>query len=206
MAALFLGSFGVSYLIGLLFRRRRSRLPNLTVGASCRLVGPGGVYRSHLESVSRDGLVFSAPLQRDHFVPIRVGEALVVQIPVAEGVVSFRSVVCSRDSDSHTFRLATPTHFRRVERRSEPRDMSVNGQIIALNGSEASLENLSAGGARVTTPLVVKPGERIAVQLGMTETQCQGWALESVPAHLGNQPARSVRVRFEAPLSGLVRR
>ena len=174
------------------------------MGCSVRLVGPGGVYRCHLLRKERDGLVFSAPLQRDHFVPLRVEEKLMVQMPVVDGLVTFRSEIMSRDAEEHSIKLETPKRFRHVDRRSEPRDDRVCGREVSLNGSAAALVNLSAGGARVVTPLALKPGERIQVQLGMEAAVCFGWALESIADHLGVEPARSVRVRFEAPLSGLV--
>lgn len=206
LIALFLASLCASYLVGRLLRRAAPRLPQLTVGTSCRLVGTGGVYRCYLGSVKGKGLEFSAPLQRDHYVPLRVGEALMVQIPVQEGVVSFRSVVVERDAERHTFRMAAPTHFRTLDRRSEPRDDSVYGREVALNGQAAEVLNVSAGGALVVTTLDVQPGDRIDLQLGGSNSVCPGWALESVPTTLGQQAARSVRVRFESPLAGLVRR
>lgn len=162
------------------------------------------MYRCYFIREERDTLVVSAPLHRDHFVPVRPEEKLMVQLPVPDGLVTFRTYVVSRDSDDHTLRLAKPTHYRLVDRRAELRSTQVAGQAAVVNGSGAELVNLSAGGARVRTPLSLRAGERVEVKIG--EGACFGWALESIPDVLGTLPARSVRVRFESPLSGLVRR
>lgn len=203
MAMLFVTSAAVAYVITLMGQRRREALPSMAPNTSLRLVGPGGVYRCHFLRLDRDALVVSAPLYRDHYVPVRPEEKLMVQAPVPDGLMTFRTHVLSRDAGDHTLRLARPEQFRLVDRRAEPRSVGVAGRSAVVNGSGAELVNLSAGGARVKTPLAVRAGERLEVRLG--EGACYGWALESVPDTLGTLPARSVRVRFETPLDGLVR-
>jgi hypothetical protein len=202
MLVLFVCSAGLAYVLTSFGRRRRIELPTVRPNTSLRLVGPGGVYRCYLIRTDREALVVSAPLHRDHFVPLRPEERLMVQMPVQDGLVTFRTEVLSRNADDHTVRLTYPQQYRLVDRRSEPRSVGVAGQAAIVNGSTAELLNLSAGGARVKTRLALRAGERIEVTLD--QTACQGWALESIPDSLGTLPARNVRVRFETPLAGLV--
>ncbi|ARU40466.1 hypothetical protein CCB80_04640 [Armatimonadetes bacterium Uphvl-Ar1] len=202
LAVVFAVSMVVSYLVTAKNRRKVTFVP-LMENARVRMVGPGGTYRCYFVKRTKKGLVFSAPLQRDRYVPVRVGESMMVQAPVADSLVTFRSSVISRDVETHEFALAHPQRMRQVDRRAEARDRTVEGSIVRVNGEPASLMDLSAGGARIVSNSDLVPGDRVTLDLPEELGSIWGWALESVPSQFGGSVTREFRVRFEEPLSGL---
>lgn len=195
-------SMAISYAMSASKRKRQSNL-SLPENTSVRLVGPGGVYRSYFLRKSSKGLVFSAPLQRDNYVPVRPDECLMVQVPVEGSIITFRASVRNRDKDTHEITLNFPERVRQVDRRSEPRDRSLEGSEIALNSQTATLVDLSAYGAKVITLDDIKPGDTIRLDLPNDYGQAYGWALESSAVASNGRQARAVRIRFDTPLSGM---
>lgn len=198
--------FGVSVAVSYLFFNRRPRkvqLIPLAENTSVRMIGPGGAYRCYFLRQDHTGLIFSAPLQRDRYVPLRSGEMMMVQAATDSAVLTFRAAVVSRKADTHEFTLARPERVRHVERRAELRDTSYSGMIGRINGTSATLQNLSAGGACVVTASPVRAGDHVTLDLPMGLGEVQGWALESTATAQGRTLSRAVRIRFEVPLAGL---
>lgn len=186
--------------------RKRRPMTLVPIAENCRvrMVGPGGTYRCYFVRRTKSGLVFSAPLQRDRYVPVKVGDALMVQAPLADGLVTFRSHVSDRNAETHEFTLAMPERIREVDRRSEPRDAQYSGTIVRVNDESASLINLSGSGARIVTNAVIHPGDNIYLDLPSELGTVHGWALECLPTNAGSRVAQEIRIRFEEPLSGLI--
>lgn len=195
-------SFGVAY-FATRMRRRTLPLVPLSPGDSARVVGPGGVARCRFVEADKKGLVFTDPIQTKCSTEFKVGETVMVQAPVADSIVTFRAEILSHDSDAGQFRVSYPERVRHVDRRSEDRDTSMAGSIVRLNDRPASIENLSASGARVLVSTPVKPGDVVCLELPDGIGEVYGWALEAVPSASGNSSSRSVRVRFDEPLAGL---
>jgi c-di-GMP-binding flagellar brake protein YcgR len=170
-----------------------------------RLVGPGGAYRCHFVQHNGDQIEVSSPIQADRFVPIRVGEKLLVQVPSEDCMLSFSTVVVSRDSDKHQLVLKAPTTLRRIERRSERRSERLFGEDVLFDGEMASLVDLSAAGACVVTRKRPNSGSRVRIVLPQSGLDAFGWALESSQAAFGIHQGYKVRVQFEEPLAGLDR-
>ncbi|MBS1709594.1 MAG: flagellar brake domain-containing protein [Armatimonadetes bacterium] len=185
--------------------RRHAKRPRLDMPAhtKARLVGPQGVYRCYYLSTEKEGLVFSAPLQRDAYVPVRVGETFMAQIPTSDGVLTFRTEVVSRDAATHQFTVAHPSHVRRIERRSELRETVFDGIEAVLNGEPAVLCDLSKSGAKFVTHCDVTAGEEVTITLPDGKGTFEGWALESIPGAWGSAIGRIVRVRFSEPFHGV---
>lgn len=202
LAVVFAASLGISYFITR-SKRKSVQLVPLPENARVRMVGPGGSYRCFYLRRNKHGLIFSAPIQRDHYVPVRIGESMMVQAPLSDSILTFRTSVVDRDVDTHEFTLATPERVRHVDRRSEKRDSSLSGSIIRLNDEPASLKDLSAGGAKVISNALVRPGDTVKVELPGDYGVIYGWALEAIPTAYGTGMASELRVRFEEPLSGL---
>jgi len=192
----------ISYGIHVVKRPRINKV-DLPENATVRMVGAGGVYRCHYLRAERRGLVFSSPIQRDHYVPLRAGESLMIQVPMPESLLTFRTTILERDADQHEFLLAHPEGIKRIDRRSEVRDTTIDGQEAILNGDSATMVDLSAGGAKVITSQVVDPGDQVRLELPANLGSAYGWALESTATHRGRQSARAVRIKFQVPLSGL---
>jgi len=184
-------------------RRNRIAPVDLEENAMVRFVGAGGVYRCHFVRSDRKGLVFSSPIQQDHYVPLRAGEMIMVQSPKDDGLMTFRTTILSRDAETHEFLLAHPQQVKHVDRRSEPRVKSFEGEKVRINGDEATMIDISAGGAKVVTEREIDPGDQVRLELPQNLGSAYGWALESTAANRGRRSARAVRVKFQVPLSGL---
>lgn len=203
LALLFAASMAVSYAVTARKRKKLLIVP-LPENTRVRMVGPGGSYRAFFLRQTKNGLVFSAPLQRDHFVPVRIGEALMVQAPLDDSIVTFRSTVTHRDPVTHELTLAAPSRIKHSDRRTEDREANLRGAIVKANGETSTLLDLSAGGARIVTTAPIEPGDTVRLELPMDYGTAHGWALESIAIAQGRSQAREVRLRFEEPLSGLV--
>ena len=202
LSVVFAVSMAVSYAITARNRKNLVLVP-IPVTTRVRMVGPGGAYRCYFIRQTKQGLVFSAPLQRDHYVPVRIGEMVMVQAPLADCIVTFRSSILSRNAETHEFTVALPERLRHVDRRVEKRDSTLNGAIVRVNGEAGRLVDLSASGAKLIVPGDVRPGDTVTVDLPMEFGTAYGWALETLPTACGRTIHREVRVKFEEPLSGL---
>lgn len=201
---LFGGSILVSYGVAWLLAARKHRY-SIAEGASVRLVGPGGAYRCHFVRKTDDEIEVTSPIQADRFVPIRVGEKLLVQVASEDCLLSFSTVVLSRDSDKHALVLRAPSTLRRIERRSERRSERLSGEDVLIDGEVASLVDLSAAGLSAVMLKRPKSGSRMRVVLPGSGLDAFGWALESSQAAFGIHPGYRVRIQFEEPLAGLTK-
>jgi hypothetical protein len=202
---LFGGSVLASYGVAWLLSARKHRY-TITPGVAMRLVGPGGAYRCHFVRQEGEEIEVSSPLQADRYVPIRVGEKLLVQVPSGDCLLSFSTVVLSRDSEKHALVLRAPSTLRRIERRTERRSERLAGEDVLFDGEMASLVDLSAAGACVVTRKRPKSGARVRIVLPQSGLDAFGWALESSQAAFGIHAGYKVRVQFEEPLAGLVQK
>jgi len=184
-------------------RKSKHNVLDLPAHTKARMVGPKGVYRCYFVSSEKEGLVFSAPLQRDHYVPVQVGEPFMAQVPTSDGVLTFRTEIVSRDPVTHQFTVAHPAAVRRIERRAELRESVFDGIEAKVNDEPAVLCDLSLNGAKLVTHCDIAAGEPVRVVLPDGRGVCEGWALESVPGAWGSAVGRVVRVRFREPLGGL---
>ncbi|MCG9895820.1 MAG: flagellar brake protein [Fimbriimonadaceae bacterium] len=202
---LFLVVFGLSYTVSFIFSRdrRRSRGLGLDPHAKVRLVSAGGAYRCYFLREESAGIVLSTPLQRDRYVPLRVGDTLIVQVPQGDGLISFTSEVQSRSIETHELVISRPKLIRHMERRSEVRDSRLEGAEAGVNGQEAWVQNLSAGGACLVTHAPVLPGDIVSLRLPESGGAIEAWVLDSIPGAIGNRQGRRVRLLFQKPLDGL---
>lgn len=195
-------SMAVTYLVSS-WKGRKVQEVNLPAETKVRLVGAGGAYRCYYLRTEREGLIFSTPLQKDRYVPLRIGDSIIVQAPTSEGLVTFSSEILERSSESHELRLGHPKIVRRTDRRSEPRLTLFDEAVVQLNGQPSHLKDLSAGGGRVVTKAVIGPGDRVTMSLPKGLGKVEGWTLDTQPAALEGHPAREVRIQFDQPLAGL---
>lgn len=192
-ALLFVLSAGLSYCF-VAVRRTRSCVPLLPDSTLCIRSG-ASMYRSRFLRASDEGVVIQAPLSRDSFVPLRVGEDLIVWAPTTQGLRQFETRVLARNADSHEFILETPRKMRPVERRRARRNSNFPCDGIALEGRPAILLDLSDVGAKVAVNTPLKRGERISVDIPWIGTAF-GWVLDCKQG----SSRHIVRLRFEETL------
>jgi hypothetical protein len=162
-----------------------------------RLRATSGVYRCRYHRAVPVGWVVGAPLRRDHHVPLRPGENVVVEAPVPGGVQVFRSEVLDRIAATHELVLRQPTRVEAWDRRSEPRTPAPEGLLIELNGEMAGVVDSSPNGLRVLTLARLEPGE--AIRLRVDGELRYGWVLECLSAVWHGVSAREVRIRLQSP-------
>jgi hypothetical protein len=170
-------------------------------GTCIRMRGESGMYRTRLVEVRGPFWVLSAPLMRDFYVPIRVGEKITIEVPFPDGVIYSKAVVRSRDAQSHTLIIERPEGARKVERRTERRICDAFNVTVGLEGVTSQLLNISRGGARVSTVHAVTPGERVRLDVAGVDSPIYGSVLECVP--VGPQSKVEARIRFETELTSL---
>jgi hypothetical protein len=179
-------AFSIAWLFTKLTELSRNRLEP-AVGSILRLRATSGVYRSQLMSVGSVWTI-SAPLQRDHHVPLRVGENLHVEAASKHGAILGRSLIVARQSDPHVLVLKRPEKLHLVERRQRKRWPEWQGAEVSLDGQSATLMNLSEGGARVQTSMRTYKGDRLRLDMPWGQ-EVHGWVLSS--------EGDEARIRFE---------
>lgn len=190
--ALFLVSVGASYAFTRFTMMAKKPIAP-TPFSKVRVRATSGVYRSRYLGETAEGWQFAAPLCRDSYVPLRVGEELTVEAVCDQGVMLFRTVVVSRDAVDHTLTFARPGATTRTNRREEERSSEFAGKEVELEGLPANILNLSPRGACLVTSKTLTPGDWVKVKLPWQPNPVFGWVLEQ------DTPDRvmKVRIRFD---------
>jgi hypothetical protein len=108
------------------------------------------MHRCYFLKATPDGWIFSAPLSRHCYVPIRLGELLTIEARAPGGVLLYRAVLKERRTNPHVLVVERPVFASRQERRDEPR-LRDQGHAT-LDGGEAILRDISTHGARLAVP------------------------------------------------------
>lgn len=187
----FVGGITVAVGAGWFYTRAKSRYQerlNPVEGAILTIRATSGVYRSHMITLGRTSWTLSAPLQRDNYVPLRVGEELIIEAATDRGALLFRSEVVARMSNPHAILIKRPTKIHRVERREHKRWPNMAGERVRVEGQVGQLLDLSEGGARVR--LATKPYKGDRVRLDMPSGKAvYAWVIAS--------EGSEARLRFE---------
>lgn len=171
--------------------------PGLSPNSTVKLVGPGGSYRCHFLRQDDEFLVFSNPLQADRYIPIRVGEKLMVSAAAINSFVAFRSEVIARDAEKHELSLRRPNFVKRTERRSTQRLKTLAGEDVLLEGEPAEIIDHSSMGICVLATTRPSPAAVVRVSLPAYGVDGFGWAIESAPAAFGRRAGYRVHIQFQ---------
>jgi hypothetical protein len=192
-AIIFAISVSVSYF--LVSVKVRVSLPKPLEGGVIQVRSGNSMYRSRFVRSAPNGWVIHAPLSRDSYVPLRVGEALTVVMPTDAGLRQFETEILLRDSATHELTVSPPHRMTVVERRQSNRIKRFEDSAASIEGRAATLIDLSEGGARLETSEPLLRGERAVLDLP-SRGRVFGWVLESSQSALGH----TLRLRFEEPL------
>ncbi len=198
--ALFAAAMAAGWLITSL-KLGKKAAENPEIGTCLRLRGESGMYRSKLLEVRGPFWILSAPLMRDYYVPLRVGEKLNIEVPYKNGVLFARTEVKSRDAESHTIIIEKPEGAKPTERRTEKRLCGLMDDTVVIEGVKSSIVDVSLGGAKVRTQRRFLPGERIRIDLPWISVPTFGWVLESM--EIAPTVGVEARIRFENALTKL---
>ncbi|HVT10913.1 MAG TPA: flagellar brake protein [Fimbriimonadaceae bacterium] len=158
------------------------------VGSILRIRATSGSYRSTLMKLGGSVWTISAPLQRDSYVPLRVGEEVVIEAASSRGALLFRSTIVARHTQPHSFTIRRPEKIHQVERREHKRWPHLAGESVKLEGQNGRIIDLSEGGARIQSAYRTHKGDRVRLDLPWGEA-IYGWVLSAE----GNE----TRMRFE---------
>jgi hypothetical protein len=119
-------------------------------------------------------------------------------------VLVFQTEIASRDIDEHTVEIERPRSWFTSDRREEPRRKALEEVEVLVDGLDATLIDLSSGGAKLLTTARIARGERVHLEFAGRGLACAGWVLDSHPLYKNCEPCTEVRLRFEAPVNPLL--
>lgn len=106
---IFFSAIGFGYVTTHKKTKPKRKIFTPTPNSSVRLKSNRGLYRSRFIEESEIGWVFSAPLQKSCYIPLRINENLVMEAETDQGLIIFRSVIIHRSLDEHYFTIKKPT-------------------------------------------------------------------------------------------------
>ncbi len=194
-AILFAAAAGMGYWVS---QRRLGRpIKALPEGCVVRVKSGNHLYRSRFVESNQEGWVFSAPLSRDRFIPLTIGERIVLETSRPDGLLVFETVVVSRAMHPHTLTVRSPKELRPVNRRREARILGDAWPEVWLGPTPGRLLDVSGSGARVLAGRRIEVGTPVTVRLECvpepveaTVVGCETFCKES-----------TLRVRFLQPIA-----
>ena len=192
-----IGIFALSFAAGYAITRmrRRAKAPIPKVNAVMRIMTAGTVYRAHFVGEKEDGWAFTPPLQRDNYIPIKVGEPVVIETVMDGGIVVFKTYLKARHNAPPLMIAAKPANWHVEDRRESIRIGEVGHLQTKLDGDRVGLLDISTCGARIRSQARKAAGERVKLEVAGQDEALYGWVIEE--ARKGDRYI--IRVRFEEP-------
>jgi hypothetical protein len=200
IAGVFAGSAALGFLFVKVLRRKQPPLPK--VNAVLRIVSSGTVYRAHFCGEKPGGWAFTPPLQRDAYVPIRVGEPIIIETVMDGGIAIFRTTLKERSTHPPMLIAEKPSFWHTEDRRDSTRIEDIGHINASLDGDKVKLLDLSACGARIRSQARHKEGERVKLDIPGFAESIYGWILDM--ERKGDRYILRMRFEQETDLSTLV--
>ncbi len=180
--------------LGKLFPKRLVVPP---FGAQVKIRTLGAIYDSRFMGTTNGGWAIESLAQA---IPaVRLGESVLVEISAPNGVVRFRSELVELMSDHNATIMRPPSETLFGNRRNKKRLVLDNRPTVYVEGTCSVLQDLSEGGAKISTPQLLRLGERIKLDIpGYRETLI-GHVLEVIPNKTRGY-ANDARVVFHTPV------
>ena len=190
--------FAIGYVGAKTFNALRSRprkeeyIP--VENAKVRMKTSGALYRCRLVSHSSKLWVFTAPMHRDNFVAISVGEAVTCEVVANGGLLLFTSTVIARKSIEGTITVAAPATIK-LDNRRDKADREVVDMAVVVSGTSGEVMDLSPGGARVKIKGFQREGNIVMIDLPTGESRA-AVVVDSKNDHMGSV----IRLKFDEPI------
>ena len=162
--------------------------------AKVRMKTSTALYRCRLISHDRNSWVFTAPMQRDNYVPISVGEQVTCEVIANGGLIIFSSVVTSRKAIEGSIVVAAPKNIK-LENRRDQSDRKEIDMAVVVAGKNGAVIDLSPGGARVKIQGFEREGNMVRVDLPSGESR-GAIVVDSKNDHMGSV----IRLKFDEPI------
>ncbi len=163
--------------------------------AKVRMKTSTALYRCRLISRDHNGWVFTAPMQRDHFVPISVGEQITCEVIANGGLIVFSTIVISRRAIEGSIVVAAPKSVKLQNRRDQTDRKQVDMDVVVA-GKNGAVIDLSPGGARVKIQGFEREGNMVRIDLPTGESR-GATVVDSKNDHLGSV----IRLKFDEPIT-----
>ena len=176
--------------------RSRTRRDECTPveNAKVRMKTSTALYRCRLISHDRNNWVFTAPMQRDSYVPIAAGEQITCEIVAKGGLIIFSTVVSSRNSIEGSIVVAAPKTVKLENRRDQFDRREVDMDIVVAGKNGAAID-LSPSGARVKIQGFEREGNMVRIDLPSGESR-GAVVVDSKNDHMGSV----IRLKFDEPI------
>ncbi len=171
-------------------------------GAQVKIKTTGAMYESRFMGVTGQGWAIETLAQA---IPaVRLCEPVLVEISCENGVVRFRTELVDLMDSHHATIMRPPSETLLGNRRNQKRLTLENRPTVYVEGTASVMQDVSEGGTRISTPHLLRRGERIKVDIPGHNEPLLGHVLEVLPNKTRGF-ANDVRVVFEKPvkLSGL---
>jgi Flagellar protein YcgR len=159
--------------------------------AQVRMKTSDALYRCRLISSDANGWIFTAPMHRDNFVPVAVGEEVKCEVVANGGLLIFTTKVIARKPIEGTIIVAAPKSVELDNRRTHLSRREVAVEVV-IGGKSGSVMDLSPGGARVKIQGFEREGNMVRVDMPGGESR-GATIVDSKNDHLGS----TVRLRFD---------
>ncbi|MCC7230425.1 MAG: hypothetical protein IT203_08510 [Fimbriimonadaceae bacterium] len=199
-----LSSLGVSTLLGFAFVKhfRGKQAPVPKANAIFRISSLGTVYRSQFIGERPEGWAFTPPIQRDNHVPIKVGEPMVLETVVDQGVAVYRATLKARSHSPSMIIVERPSFWRVEDRRDSVRIADVGHMTAKLDGDTVGLLDMSACGARIRSQARHEAGKRVKLEVGGFDDAIHAWVIGTVQK--GDRYVMRLRFEEETDMSPMV--
>ena len=165
--------------------------------AKVRMKTTNALYRCRLVSSDARGWVFTAPMHRDNYVPVSVGEEVTCEVVAKGGLLLFTTKVIARKPIEGTIVVAVPKGMKLDNRRAKSDRSEVEMDVIVA-GKNGAVIDLSPGGARVKIQGFEREGNMVRIDLPNGESR-GATVVDSKNDHLGSV----IRLKFDEPISSL---
>ena len=152
------------------------------------------LYRCRLVSMDSSGWVFTAPIHRDNYVPVTVGEEITCEIVAKGGILLFSTKVIARKPIERMITVAVPKNMKLDDRRDKS-DRSEIEMDVVVAGKNGAVIDLSPGGARVKIQGFEREGNMVRIDLPTGESR-GAIVVDSKNDHMGSV----IRLKFDEPI------
>ena len=173
--------------------RKAGMLP--VPNAKVRMKTASSLYRCRLISSDRKGWTFTAPMQRDSYVPIPVGQEVTCEVIAQGGMLVFKSTVIARKAIEGFIVIAAPKSAKLENRRDKAERKEIDMAVVVA-GKTGAVIDLSPGGAKVKIQGFEREGNQVLIDLPTGESR-GATIVDSKNDHMGSV----IRLKFDEPIA-----
>ncbi len=163
--------------------------------AKVRMKTSDALYRCRLVSKDGSSWTFTAPMHRDNYVPVSVGESVKCEVVANGGLLIFETKVIARKSIEGTIVVAAPKSVKLDNRRMNLDRREVDMDVVVA-GKNGAVIDLSPGGARVKIQGFEREGNMVRIDLPSGESRCA-----TVVDSKNDQFGSVIRLKFDEPIT-----